>query len=195
MKNKKFGSVAAKRFDETLEVLTKSKTLTENISLASQKIIACFKKNHKLLIAGNGGSAADAQHISAELVGKFYSFDRIALPVIALTTNTSIITAIGNDFSFDKTITRQVEALGKKGDILLCISTSGNSKNTIEAAKLAKKMGIYVVSLTGETGGEIKKISDLTVKVPSQNTPIIQNCHTVIYHIICELVESQFLKK
>lgn len=192
MKKTEFKKRSLQRIDETLKALESSKLLTKDIVKASVKITSCFKKGHKLLIAGNGGSAADAQHIVGELVGKFYNFKRKALPAIALSTNTSIITSLGNDFSFDITFHRQLEALGEKGDILLAISTSGNSKNVIEVANLAKRKGIYVISLTGISGGKLKDYSNLILKAPSDNTPTIQNCHIVIYHIICELVESQF---
>lgn len=180
------------RIDETIEVLSKVKSLTKDIELASQSIIDCFKSGNKLLVAGNGGSAADAQHIVAEFVGKFYRIDRPALPAIALSTNTSILTAIGNDFSYDMTFQRQVEALGQKGDILYAISTSGNSKNLLEAIKTATSKGMFVISLTGESGGAMAKVSNIAIKVPSINTPAIQNAHITISHAICEIVENSF---
>ncbi len=181
-----------KRLDETIEVLSNLKKLSPLIEQAANMILLCFKSDSKLLICGNGGSAADAQHIAAEFIGKFYRIDRNALPAIALNTNTSIITAIGNDFGYDGTFKRQVEALGRKGDILLAISTSGNSQNIIEAVKSALQNNMYVISLTGETGGELANISHLTVRVPSANTPIIQNAHITLCHAICEIVESHF---
>jgi len=181
------------RFDETLEVLTKIKEeQTELINEVAQILTASFKAGHKLLICGNGGSAADAQHIAAEFVGKFYKIDRPALPAIALNTNTSIITAIGNDFGYDMTFLRQVEALGQKDDVFITISTSGNSINSVEAAKTAKLRGMKVISFTGEGGGKLAEISDITIKVPSKNTPIIQNAHIAVLHIICEIVENKF---
>ncbi len=181
-----------KRLDETLEVLEEVKKQPELIEHAANIIINAFKAGKKLLICGNGGSAADSQHIAAELVGKFYRIDRPALPAIALNTNSSIITAIGNDFGYDKTFVRQVEALGRKGDVLLSISTSGNSLNVIEASKLAMEKGMNVISLTGGFGGKLKDVSSVTLMVSSENTPIIQNAHITICHIICELVENEF---
>jgi len=180
------------RLDETIQVLSRVKHLVKDIALAAQMIAICFKSGNKLLIAGNGGSAADAQHIVAEFVGKFYRIDRPALPAIALNTNTSILTAIGNDFSYDMTFQRQVEALGQKGDILYAISTSGNSRNLIEAIKVANSRGMHIIALTGETGGEMAAVSHVTIRVPSTNTPIIQNAHITISHSICEIVENYF---
>lgn len=180
------------RINETLEALEEVKINTEIIEHAANLIINAFKAGNKLLICGNGGSAADAQHIAAEMVGKFYRIDRPALPAIALNVNTSIITAIGNDFGYDKTFVRQVEALGQKDDVLFAISTSGNSVNAVEAVKLAAQKGMKVISLTGEGGGVLKDLSDLTIMVNSKNTPVIQNVHITICHIICELVENEF---
>jgi D-sedoheptulose 7-phosphate isomerase len=180
------------RINETIQVLEEVRNNTDIIKQAAKLIISAFKDGKKLLICGNGGSAADAQHIAAEFVGKFYRIDRPALPAIALNTNTSIITAIGNDFGYDKTFVRQVEALGGEGDVLVSISTSGNSVNAIEATKLARQKGMKTISLTGEGGGALKDISDLTIAVPSKNTPIIQNAHITICHIICEIVEKAF---
>lgn len=180
------------RINETIEVLEQVRNNTDAIKQAADIITNAFKAGKKLLICGNGGSAADAQHIAAEFVGKFYRIDRPALPAIALNTNTSIITAIGNDFGYDKTFVRQVEALGNEGDVLISISTSGNSINAIEAAKLARQKGMKTISFTGEGGGMLKELSDLTVAIPSKNTPIIQNAHITTLHIICELVENEF---
>ncbi len=180
------------RINETLEVLEEAKNNAEQIELAANIIINAFKEGKKLLICGNGGSAADSQHIAAELIGKFYRIDRPALPAIALNTNSSIITAIGNDFGYDKTFVRQVEGLGSQGDVLLSISTSGNSINALEASKLAKEKRMRVISLTGDTGGKLKEVSDVTLMVSSKNTPVIQNAHITICHIICELVENEF---
>ena len=181
------------RLNETLEVLSKIKE--EQIELINEvaKIITeSFKTGKKLLICGNGGSAADAQHIAAEFVGKFYKIDRPALPAIALNTNTSIITALANDFGYEMTFSRQVEALGQKDDVFVTISTSGNSINALEAAKIAKEKGMKVVSFTGEGGGKLAEVSDITIEVPSKNTPIIQNAHIAVLHIICEIVENKF---
>lgn len=156
---------------------------------ASKAIIECFKKGNKILIFGNGGSAADAQHIAGELVGRF-KIERRPLPAIALTTDTSILTAWSNDYDFSSVFERQVEALGRKGDVLLGISTSGNSKNVIRALKKGKSLEALAISLTGGDGGEIKRISDININSYSKNTPRIQECHILAYHIICELVEK-----
>ena len=181
------------RLEETLNILTKVKETQSGLIEEIGKIITqCFKNGNKMLICGNGGSAADAQHIAAEFVGKFYKIDRPALPAIALNVNTSIITAIGNDFGYDMTFSRQVEALGQKDDILITISTSGNSINALEAVKIAKEKGMKVISFTGESGGKLSNVSDFTVKIPSNNTPIIQNAHITVLHIICEIVENKF---
>lgn len=180
------------RINETVEVLESIKKQNDLIEHAANIIINAFKAGKKLLICGNGGSAADAQHIAAEMIGKFYRIDRPALPAIALNVNTSIITAIGNDFGYDKTFVRQVEGLGQKDDVLYAISTSGNSVNAVEAASLARLKGMKVISLTGEGGGKLKEISDITLMINSKNTPVIQNAHITISHIICELVENEF---
>lgn len=180
------------RINETIETLEEAKKQPGQIELAANIIINAFKSGGKLLICGNGGSAADSQHIAAEMVGKFYRIDRPALPAIALNTNSSIITAIGNDFGYDKTFVRQVEALGRKDDVLLSISTSGNSGNALEASKLAKERGMKVISMTGDSGGRLREVSDVIIMVASRNTPVIQNAHITICHIICELVENEF---
>lgn len=180
------------RIDETVAALQEIKNNTEIIEHAAELITNAFKSGNKLLICGNGGSAADAQHIAAEMLGKFYRIDRPALPAIALNVNTSTITAIGNDFGYDKTFTRQVEGLGQKDDVLFAISTSGNSVNAVEAAKLAKHRRMKVISLTGEGGGQLAPLSDVAIAVNSKNTPVVQNAHITISHIICELVENEF---
>ena len=182
-----------KRLDETLEVLSRIKNEQSQLINEVAKIItASFKAGNKLLICGNGGSAADAQHIAAEFIGRFYKIDRPALPAIALNTNISIITALANDFGYETTFLRQVEGLGQKNDVFITISTSGNSINAIEAVKTAKEKGMKVISFTGEGGGKLAEISDITIKIPSKNTPIIQNAHISILHIICEIVENKF---
>jgi D-sedoheptulose 7-phosphate isomerase len=155
----------------------------------SKKIIESLKKGGKLIIFGNGGSASDAQHIAAELVGRFKK-DRPALPAISLTVNTSIITALANDFGYDIIFSRQIEALAVKTDIALGISTSGKAKNVILALKQAKKMGLFTIALTGGDGGEIVKQADIALIVPSLQTARIQESHILIGHIICELVEE-----
>lgn len=180
------------RIYENMEVMTKIRKSSDLIEQISELIINCFKNGNKIILCGNGGSAADAQHIAAELIGKFYKSDRIALPALALNTNTSTITSISNDIGYNEVFKRQIEAFGKERDILICISTSGNSKNLVEAVNMAKEKNIKTISITGKTGGRIGKISDVTLRVPSTNTPIIQNAQISIFHIICELVERQF---
>jgi len=148
-----------------------------------------FKDNSKLLVMGNGGSAADAQHFAAEIVGRF-KLERAALPAIALSTDTSILTAIGNDYGFDAVFMRQVEALATAGDVVVGISTSGNSPNVLKALQLARERGCRTVGLLGNDGGSIKGVCDLALIVPSSDTPRIQEGHITIIHIICDLVEK-----
>lgn len=162
----------------------------EKIAKASYEITKALGSGKKLITFGNGGSAADAQHIAAELLGKFYK-DRKAMPAMALTTNTSVLTAIANDYSYDDIFSRQIEGVGNRGDVAIAISTSGNSKNVIKAVQLAKQLGIYTIGLTGEKGGTLKDICDLTISVNSNNTPIIQEVHIAIGHVICMLVEKK----
>jgi len=150
---------------------------------------SCLKNNGKLLLFGNGGSAADAQHIAGELVGR-YNLERKGLPAIALTTDTSVITAWSNDYDFVDIFSRQVESLANPLDIVFGISTSGNSENVYRGLLKGKKIGAKSVSLTGQEGGRIKNVSDFNINVPSYETPRIQECHQVIYHTICELVEK-----
>ena len=146
------------------------------------------------MILGNGGSAADAQHMACELVGRF-TMERKGLPAIALTANPSILTSISNDFGFENVFSRQVEALANEGDIIIAISTSGNSKNVFKAVKLANKKKVKTIGMTGESGGELAKLVDVNINVPSNNTPRIQEAHLTIIHIICELVEQGLLEK
>jgi D-sedoheptulose 7-phosphate isomerase len=150
-----------------------------------------MKSGHKLLVCGNGGSAADAQHLVAEFVARL-TIDRPALRAIALTTDTSILTAVGNDHSFDHIFERQVEALGQPGDVLLAISTSGNSKNCIRALKLARTLGLHTVAYTGNDGGAMKPLADINVIIPSDTTMNIQESHLALEHIFCMLVELHY---
>ena len=151
--------------------------------------VAAYQRGNKLLIAGNGGSAADAQHFAGELVSRFY-FDRAPLSAIALTTDTSILTAIGNDYGYRNVFSRQVQANGRPGDVFFAISTSGNSENIVHAIQTAKAMGIIVVGLTGGTGGKMKDLCDFCLCVPSPSTPRIQESHLLIEHIICAAIEQ-----
>ena len=172
------------------EAILNSDVLITNINSAVEIIVNAYKKNKKVLVAGNGGSAADAQHFSAELVSKFLK-DRPALNSIALTTNTSIITAVGNDYSHEYVFARQIQAYGNQGDVYLAISTSGNSKNIVRSLEEANKLGLKTIGLTGQKPCEMDKLCDLVIKVPSERTPIIQESHLMIEHLICALVEKE----
>ena len=170
--------------------ILKNHELLSTISKVSQEIIQAFKNDKKVLLCGNGGSAADAQHIAAELSGRFY-FDRDPLFAEALHVNTSYITAVANDYSYDEVYSRLVKAKGRPGDVLIGISTSGNSKNIIKALEVANKIGMITVGMTGESGGKIIDICKYLINVPSKYTPRIQEAHIMIGHIICEIVEKE----
>jgi len=170
--------------------LLESVPILNAIEESSLAIIAAYLNKKKLLLAGNGGSAADAQHIAAELVNRF-SFDRPGLNAIALTTDTSIITSVGNDSGFEQVFARQVNALGCEGDIFIALSTSGNSANLIEALKICRANNILTIGLTGETGGKMADICDICIRVPSIDTPRIQEVHILIGHIMCSIVEEE----
>jgi D-sedoheptulose 7-phosphate isomerase len=164
-------------------------TLVEPIAVCARLLTSALKNGHKVLTIGNGGSAADAQHLAAELVGRFL-MERKALPAIALTTDTSILTAVGNDYGFDEVFKRQVEALAHPGDILIGISTSGNSTNVVRALEAGREIGVTTIGLLGRDGGEIGKLVDLALTVPSLDTPRIQEAQLFIIHILCDLVEK-----
>ena len=164
------------------------------IAQIAQLMIDCLKKDGKVIVFGNGGSASDSQHIAAELVGRFKK-DRSALAGIALTTNTSILTSLANDYGYDVVFSRQVEALGKKNDVVLGISTSGKAKNVALGIKQAKKMGIKTVALSGGDGGDIVKLADVSLVVPSKITARIQEAHITIAHIICEMIEQELCQE
>ncbi len=166
----------------------------DKLDSCARRIVQSLEAGGKLLIFGCGGSAADAQHISAELIGRFRS-ERIPLPAIALTTNTSILTALSNDYSFDIVFARQVEALAKEEDIAIGISTSGKSKSVVEGIRTAKEKGVFTIALTGGDGGELAKVAEEVFVVPSFNTPLIQTMHLIIGHLFCELVDAHFSKK
>lgn len=176
------------------EAILADEGLISNIEKASEIIIETYRNDGKVLFCGNGGSAADAQHLAAELSGRFY-YDRPALESEALHVNTSYLTAVGNDYSFDLIYSRILSASGKAGDVLVGISTSGNSKNVLEAQKVAKEKGMKVISLTGEGGGKMKEMSDCLIDVPSKLTPRIQESHIMIGHIICQIVEQTLFPK
>ena len=152
-----------------------------------------LKTEHKILLCGNGGSAADAQHIAAELTGR-YKCERKGLPAIALTTDTSALTAIGNDYGYEFVFSRQVEALASKGDLLIGISTSGNSQNVINALKKAKEIGCRTVGLSGKGGGKMSEYCDLNIVIPSDDTARIQEMHIMIGHILCQLIDNEYKK-
>lgn len=162
--------------------------IEENIEAALALIVPALRQHRPLLVCGNGGSAADALHISGELVGRFL-VERKALNVICLSANASVITAWANDFSYDSVFARQVEAHGVEGGVLLCISTSGKSKNVIQALEVAKQMGLSTIGLTGKGGGAMACLCDVLLDVPSQATPRVQEMHLVVYHYLCERIE------
>ncbi len=176
------------------QLLLENKNLISEIEKASLKIIECYNKGGKVLLCGNGGSAADAQHIAAELSGRFY-IDRKSLAAEAIHVNTSYITSVANDYSFNEIYSRYISGCGKANDILIAISTSGNSKNIINAIKTANKNKMFTIALTGLSGGKVKDISNLVINAPSTDTPRIQEIHILIGHIICELVEIGLFKK
>ena len=160
------------------------------IAKIAEVIIEAYRKGKKVILFGNGGSAADAQHIAAELVGKYY-LERAPLPAIALTVNTSSLTAIGNDYSFAQVFVKQLEALGEAGDVAIGISTSGNSENVLEALRAAKEKGLITIGFTGKKGGRLKDAVDYCLHIPSDDTPRIQEGHITVGHIICEIVERE----
>ncbi len=162
----------------------------KEIEQAARLIIRSLKKGGKLLICGNGGSAADSQHIAAEFIGRFQK-ERKSLAAIALTTDTSILTSLGNDYGYDIVFSRQIEGLAHKRDVVLGISTSGNSSNVVQAIKTAKKLNVQTITLTGHKGGKLARLSDIHLNVPSANTARIQESHICIAHILCELVEKK----
>ena len=165
-----------------------------NLSLAEaafDEIVTTLKSGHTVLICWNGWSAADSQHIAAEIVGR-YKKERRGLPAIALTTDTSNLTAIGNDYGYDRVFSRQVEALGRSGDILLVLSTSGNSVNVVEAVKEAKRIGMKVVGFLGRSGGILKDMVDYPIVVSTESTAHIQECHMILYHAMCEKIDLHF---
>lgn len=168
--------------------------LLENVRYAAERCIRCFQNGNKILLAGNGGSAADAQHIAGEFVSRFL-FDRPGLSAIALTTDTSIITAIGNDYGYEKLFARQVQALGRKGDVLIAYSTSGNSSNILMALREAKFCGIDSIGFTGNRKGAMNSLCDIVLEVPSKETPKIQEGHLVLGHIICGIVERSLFNR
>jgi D-sedoheptulose 7-phosphate isomerase len=182
----------SKRINESINVkedILRDETLLQTIQIIIDEITETYQNKGKVIFCGNGGSAADAQHLAAELSGKFY-IDRDPLEAEACHVNTSFLTAVSNDFGFQTAYARYVKSSGKPGDILIGLSTSGNSENVIEAFKVARKIGMKIVAFTGKSGGKMKELTDFLINVPSNDTPRIQESHILIGHIICELVEK-----
>lgn len=176
-------------FDSHQQTLDQLRACTPVIVEAAECCVEALRRGHKLLLCGNGGSAGDAQHIAAELVGRFVA-DRRALPAIALTTDTSALTAIANDYGYEQVFARQVEGLAQPGDVLVAISTSGNSANVNVACEQARTQGCQVIALSGKGGGALTELADVNVVVPSSVTARIQECHILIGHILCDLIEQ-----
>jgi D-sedoheptulose 7-phosphate isomerase len=174
--------------------LLSNDAILETVNAVVNDIITCYKHDGKVLWAGNGGSAADAQHLAAELSGRFY-YDRPPLFSEALHVNTSYTTAVANDYSYDEIYARLVKAMGRKGDVLIGLSTSGNSGNVVKALEVANSLGLITVGFTGETGGKMKGLCKYLVNIPSKDTPRIQECHMLLGHTICELVEINLFPK
>ena len=182
------GQVAASA--ATKQKILEDVAFLEKIAEVIKVSVQVYKNHKKILIAGNGGSAADAQHFAAELVGR-YGFDRPSLPALALTTDTSNLTAIGNDYGYDFVFSRQLEGMAQEGDLFIGISTSGNSENILNAFKSAKEKGVITVALTGRDGGKMADAADYTLIVPSDSTPRIQESHLLIEHMICDAIEKE----
>ena len=178
-------------FEKSATVINESKSSIKEIHLAINMIIKTIEKGKKIVIFGNGGSAADAQHMAAEFVGR-YLIERDSLPAIALTTDTSVLTGIGNDYGFEKVFARQCDALVNNGDLVIAISTSGKSPNIIEGIKTSKNKNAKIILLTGKNNNKLKHLTDITIRIPSNETPRIQESHRIIIHIICEFVEKHF---
>jgi D-sedoheptulose 7-phosphate isomerase len=178
-----------RRSIDVKQALLRDDSVGAQVILAASQIVKALGAGGKVIFCGNGGSAADAQHLAAEFTGRYLK-ERRALPALALHTNSSALTAIGNDYGFDLVFARQMEALGKEGDVAVGISTSGNSLNVLRALEVAKSKAIYTVALTGASGGKMKELGDCSICVPSNETPRIQECHILIGHIICEIVEE-----
>jgi D-sedoheptulose 7-phosphate isomerase len=174
---------------EVKQALLSDAAFHDLVAQAAMQIVSALRTGGKVLFFGNGGSAADAQHLAAEFTGRYLK-ERKALPALALHANSSAVTAIGNDYGFDLVFARQMEALGKEGDVAVGISTSGNSRNVLRALEVAKSKSIYTVALTGASGGEMKAVADCTIRIPSEETPRIQECHILTGHIICEIAEE-----
>ena len=190
IKMKNFEKQIRKRFEESQKVIKKSQNLTLKIDKSVNIILSSLREGGKIIIFGNGGSAADAQHMSAEFIGRFI-LERKSIPSLALTTDSSILTSIGNDYKFEDIFSRQCESLVNENDIVIAISTSGNSPNIIKAVKTCIKKNAKIIALTGNDGGKLKNLCNILLNIPSKETPRIQEGHRTIIHIICELVEKE----
>ncbi len=189
--------IIRKNFSDALQLkqqLLNDEQVLLKIEQIATQIIQCYQNKGKVLFCGNGGSAADAQHLSTELSGRYY-YDRPPLFAEALHVNTSYITAVSNDYSYDEVYARLLKAFGQKGDILIALSTSGNSKNVVRALEVAQELEMITVGLTGETGGKMRSLCQHLIQVPSIDTPRIQECHMLIGHILCEIVEKTLFPK
>ena len=174
---------------DTIARVEADETLKAAINQAVEFIVTCFRNGGRVYFCGNGGSAADAQHLAAEFSGRFY-FDRPVLPADALHGNTSYLTAVANDYGYDKVFARLISGLGREGDILVGLSTSGNSENILRAFEVCREKGVRTIALTGASGGKMKELADLLINIPATDTPRIQEAHITVGHIICELVEQ-----
>jgi D-sedoheptulose 7-phosphate isomerase len=188
--NEKIKNIIASSIDTKRQIM-ENERMIQTLEDCSNVITTAFKNGNKVLFCGNGGSAADAQHLAAEFSGRFYT-DRDALPAEALHCNTSYMTAVANDYSYDVVYSRMIKGIGNPGDVLIGLSTSGNSKNIVEAFKTAKLKNMVTVGLTGDNGGMMKEMSDFLLNVPSSDTPRIQESHIMLGHIICQLVEEKY---
>lgn len=184
--------VTARALNASIEVLrsaSNSEVFSASIEKAADICLKSLTDGGKVMLAGNGGSAGDAQHIAGEFLCRL-NYDRPALPAIALTTDTSTITAISNDYDFDQVFVRQIAALGKRNDIFIAISTSGNSKNILRALEVAREKKIHTIGFTGKDGGQMASLCDVLIQAPSNNTPLIQQVHITVAHIVCEIIET-----
>ena len=182
----------SKLIEESIMPILKCKEISNEINQVKDIILDALKNKNKIILFGNGGSAADSQHMAAEFIGRFL-VDRQSIPAISLTTDTSILTAVGNDFGFENIFSRQCESLVSKGDVIIAISTSGNSINVINGITTAKEKGGIIIGLTGSSGGKLNDISDKILKMPTEHIPHIQECHRVIIHILCDLIEKELM--
>lgn len=188
----RFAEIVKSELEESSKVILRTREeCVDAVEAVIERLIQTYKRGGKVLICGNGGSAAEAQHIAGELVGRF-RIERDGLPAIALTASDSIITAIANDYGYSRVFSRQVKTLARPGDVVVGLSTSGNSQNVVQAFNAAREMGVFTICLTGGTGGEGARAADIALIIPSVHTPYIQEAHLVIGHIICSVIEEEF---